>query len=101
MPGQFLRLVLDGLTRINALALPKESVMQEAGNSYVYRVNNEGVVEEVVVQTGLSTPDGKWVIDSGLNPNDKIVANGLLKLRSGMKVNPVIYNPDENTAATK
>lgn len=101
LPGQFLRLVLDGLTRINAISLPKESVMQEAGNSYVYRVNNEGIVEEVVVQTGLSTPDGKWIIDSGLNPNDKIVANGLLKLRSGMKVNPVVYNPDANISVAK
>ena len=92
-PGQFLRLNMGGLTRINAVSLPKESVMQEAGGSYVYRVNAQNEVELATVKTGLTTQDGKWIIDEGLNAGDKIITNSLLKLRQGVKVNPVVANP--------
>ena len=91
-PGQFLRLNMSGLTRLNAVSLPKESVMQEAGGSYVYRVNDKNEVENVSVKTGLTTQDGKWIIDEGLNVGDKVITNSLLKLRQGMKVNPVVAN---------
>ena len=91
-PGQFLRLNMAGLTRLNAIAIPKETVMQEANGSYVYRVNSQNEVEIASVKTGLTTPDGKWIIDEGLNAGDKVIANGLLKLRQGVKVNPVAIN---------
>ena len=85
-PGQFLRLVMEGLTRLDALTLPQEAVMQEANGSYVYRVNAENKVESVAVRTGLTTPDGKWIIDEGLKAGDKVIVSGLLKLRPGMSV---------------
>ena len=91
-PGQFLRLNMSGLTRLNAVSLPKETIMQEATGSYVYRVNANNEIETVKVKTGLTTQDGKWIIDEGLNAGDKIVANSLLKLRPGMKVNPITPN---------
>ena len=91
-PGQFLRLNMSGLTRLNAVSLPKETVMQESTGAYVYRVNDKNEVETVKVKTGVTTNDGKWVIDEGLNAGDRVIANGLLKLRPGMKVNPVIVN---------
>ncbi len=89
-PGQFLRLVLEGLTRIDALTVPQEAVMQGADGSFVYRVNNQGVIENVAVQTGLTTKEGEWIIDEGLSSGDKIIYTDLLKLRPGMKVNPTI-----------
>ena len=87
-PGQFLRLVMEGLTRIDALVVPQEAVMQGANGAYVYRVNANNVVESVNVQTGLSTKDGGWIIDNGLQAGDKIIVSGLMKIRPGMTVNP-------------
>lgn len=87
-PGQFLRLVMEGLTRINALLVPQEAVMQSGAGSYVYRVNDEGKVESVQIRTGLIAPDGSWIIDEGLNPGDVIVTGGLMKIRPGMAVQP-------------
>lgn len=89
-PGQFLRLVMEGLTRIDALAVPQEAVMQGANGAYVYKVNANGVVENAAVKTGLTTPDGQWIIDSGLKAGDKVISTGLLKIRPGMSVNPVV-----------
>lgn len=85
-PGQFLRLAMEGLTRINALLVPQEAVMQSGAGSYVYRINAEGKVESVSVQTGLVAPDGSWIIDEGLSPGDIVVTTGLMKIRPGMSV---------------
>lgn len=91
-PGQFLRLVLEGLTRINALQVPQEAVMQGAQGAYVYKVGESGVVEIANVKTGLTTKDGFWIIDEGLNSGDKVVVSGVMKLRPGMKVDAVVKN---------
>lgn len=88
-PGQFLRLVLEGLTRIDALVVPQEAVMQGANGSFVYRVKADDTVEMVNVRTGIMTKDGGWIIDDGLNAGDKIIVGDLMKMRPGIKVNPV------------
>lgn len=102
-PGQFLRLFMEGLVRIDALVVPQEAIMQGANGAYVYRVNDKDVVESVNVQTGLTTGDGGWIIDNGLKPGDKIVISGIMKIRPGMSVNPKIINQanERNTEATE
>lgn len=87
-PGQFLRLIMEGLTRIDALVVPQEAVMQASDGAFVYRVNEQGVVESVSVQTGLMTKDGGWIIDSGLKPGDVVIVSGVMKIRLGMTVKP-------------
>lgn len=91
-PGQFLRLVMEGLTRIDALVVPQEAVMQGANGAFVYTVNDKNVVEMTNIDTGLSTKDGGWIIDEGLNPGDKVIVSGVMKIRPGMTVNPKIEN---------
>lgn len=91
-PGQFLRLIMEGLTRVDALVVPQEAIMQGANGSVVYRVNPQGIVEAVNVQTGLTTKDGGWIIDEGLKPGDEVVASGLMKIRPGMQVKPQVVN---------
>ncbi len=92
IPGQFLRLMLNGLTRINAITLPQEAVMQGAEGAFVYKINNEGIVEVANVVIGLTTKDGKWIIDEGLNEGDVVITSGLMKVKPAMKVNPNIVN---------
>ena len=99
-PGQFLRLAMEGLTRINALLVPQEAVMQSGAGSYVYRINAEGKVESVSVQTGLVAPDGSWIIDEGLNPGDIVVTTGLMKIRPGMSVKAQLEPQTEDNSPT-
>ena len=99
MPGQFLRVVLEGLTRRNALILPKEAIMQGAKGSYVYRINAGGMVETVDVELGFTTLEGEWIIDKGLTPSDVVAISGLMKLRAGMKVKPEIKLIERNVVA--
>lgn len=88
-PGQFMRLTVEGLERANALTVPQEAIMQGSKGSYIYKVNDKNQVEMVNVTTGIATPDGSWIIDSGLHEGDKVVVNNLMKIRSGMTVNPI------------
>ena len=97
-PGQFLRLAMEGLTRINALLVPQEAVMQSGAGSYVYRINAEGKVESVNVRTGLVAPDGSWIIDEGLNPGDIVVTTGLMKIRPGMSVKAQLESQTEDNS---
>ena len=87
-PGQFVRLVMEGFTRINALLVPQEAVMQSGSGSYVYRLNQDGKIETVQIRTGLTAPDGSWIVDDGLKNGDVILTESLMKLRSGMEVSP-------------
>lgn len=83
MPGQFVRLLLEGIIRKDAIVIPQEAVMQSANGSVVYRINNQGIVEAVPVELGLSTPDGDWIIDEGLKAGDVVIVNGIMKVRAG------------------
>lgn len=100
-PGQFLRLVMEGLTRLDALIVPQEAVMQGANGAYVYRVNPQNIVEMVSINTGLSTQNGGWIVDTGLKKGDKVVINNLMKIRPGMTVTPEITTDDNLEADAK
>ncbi len=88
-PGQFLRLVMEGLTRVNALIVPQEAIMQGANGSYVYVLNGKNMVEMVNIHTGLMTREGGWIVDSGLKVGDRVIVSNLMKIRPGMTVRPV------------
>ncbi len=87
-PGQFLRLVMEGLTRVNALIVPQEAIMQGANGSYVYVINEQNMVESVNIQTGLMTKEGGWIVDNGLKAGDRVIVTNLMKIRPGMTVDP-------------
>ncbi len=100
-PGQFLRLVMEGLTRVDALIVPQEAIMQGTNGSYVYIVNDQDMVETVNVQTGLMTKDGGWIIDNGLEKGNRVVVNNLMKIRPGMKVTPHLVENKQSNETTK
>ena len=90
IPGQFVRLSLDSIVRKNAILIPQEAVMQGAKGAFVYRLNTQNMVENVPVETGTQTADGKWIIDEGLKDGDVIITNGLMKVRPGIPVQAII-----------
>ena len=98
-PGQFVRLVMEGLIRMNALVVPQESVMQGATGPFVYTLNEQGLVETKNIQTGLSTSDGGWIVDAGLNSGDIVITSGLLKIRNGMPVKAEIATEEVASSA--
>ncbi len=72
----------------NSLGVPDTSVMVEGDKSYVYKINNENIVNKTEVITGLRS-NKNIEITSGLNEGDIIVAEGLKKVRPQGKIKPI------------
>jgi len=72
----------------NSLSVPDTSVMVEGDRSYVYKVNNEDIVNKIEVKAGLRSNRNIEII-SGLTEGDIIVAEGLKKVRPRGKIKPI------------
>jgi membrane fusion protein (multidrug efflux system) len=84
LPGEYVRVRLTGGAQ-PAIAVPQTAVLQGAKGPFVWVVNAEGQAEQRVVKTGAWIGD-QWRIIDGLEANDVVVLDNLLKLRPGTKV---------------
>mgnify|MGYP000187493873 CR=1 FL=1 len=96
LAGQFARVrgVLE--TRKDALLVPQRAVSELQGNYRVFVIAQDNTVQMRDVQTGPRIDD-MWLIEKGLEPNERVAVEGLLRLQNGMTVNPL--TPDEVAAA--
>jgi membrane fusion protein (multidrug efflux system) len=96
-PGQFakVRAVTDRLP--GALVIPQRAVADMQGSSMVGVVDAENKVMLKRVKLGPQT-GSDYVISEGLSPGDRVVVEGLQKIRNGMVVTPV--TAEERAAAT-
>lgn len=101
IPGQFLRVSLEGLTRQKAIVLPKSAVMQGAKGSFVYIVGNDGKVASRSVVTGYTTKTGEWIIDEGLEEDETVVLDNFVKIKPGMSVNVQSAGPAAEQVAAQ
>jgi membrane fusion protein (multidrug efflux system) len=83
-PGMLLTVRLATPPR-DTLAVDEISVVQTGTMAFVYRVDPEGKAQRVDVQIG-ARQSGRVEILSGLSAGDRVVAEGLVKLRPGMQV---------------
>jgi membrane fusion protein (multidrug efflux system) len=88
LPGQFVRVRLEGFSRADALAVPQRAVMQGMGRQFVYVVGNGDSVVARDVQTG-PWSGSLWIIDRGLSPGDRVIVEGTQKVAPGRVVKPV------------
>lgn len=84
-PGQFVRVVLSGALRPDAVLVPQKAVLEGPQGKFVYIVNADSKVEIRPVQVGDWRGDD-WIIPSGLKPGDRVIVAGLLKIGPGAPV---------------
>jgi multidrug efflux system membrane fusion protein len=84
-PGQFVDVLLTLTTQPNAIVVPSQAVQVGQSGAYVFVIKNDLTVESrpVVVDRSL---DGESVIANGLQPGEKVVTDGQLRLVPGAKV---------------
>jgi membrane fusion protein (multidrug efflux system) len=88
IPGSLLEIsILYGDKK--SLSIPDTSVMYEGSKKFIYKIIENNVINKVEVETGVRSLGNLEVI-SGLIEGDKIIAEGLTKVRPGMKVKPII-----------
>ncbi len=89
LPGMYVRAVLDKGVASNGILIPQAAVSRDPkGNAIVQVVDAKGGLAPRPV-TAAQTVGDKWLITSGLNVGDKVVVEGLQKVRPGAPVKPV------------
>ncbi|MDA7750015.1 efflux RND transporter periplasmic adaptor subunit [Candidatus Pelagibacter sp.] len=87
IPGSLLEVVINYNIR-DSLGIPDTSVMVEGNKTYVYKVSKDNIANKTEIKIGIR--DGGFIeVITGLNEGDKIVAEGLKKIRPKGKIKPI------------
>lgn len=84
-PGQFVDVVLTLATQANAVVVPSKAVQTGQQGQYVFVVKPDMTVDMRTIKVS-RTAGQDTVIESGLQPGDKVVTDGQLKLTKGARV---------------
>jgi len=96
-PGGYARVRSKSDTVQGAIVLPQRAVaeLQSSYEVAVVGVSNKVHIQPVKVGEQVGS---QWIIESGLHPNDRVVAEGTQKAREGIVIDPQPYH--EETSAT-
>jgi len=89
LPGYFVRVRIPRGEPENALLVPEVALNSDQGGLYVLVVNASNEVEQRKVEIGPLVGSIR-VIEKGLEENDRVVVNGLLRAIPGQKVDPQV-----------
>jgi membrane fusion protein (multidrug efflux system) len=78
-PGQFVRVILKGAQRPNAITVPQRAVMEGPQGKMVYLLSKENTAMPRPVTVG-EWSGSDWIIAAGLQPGDKVIVDGLAKI---------------------
>jgi membrane fusion protein (multidrug efflux system) len=92
LPGQFGRVRVRVEMRRDALVVPQRAVQQMQAMQVVYTVGPDSRVLQRAVSTGPRVGEG-WVIEQGINAGDRVIVEGQLKVRPGVRVRVLPYRP--------
>ncbi|MHA3083504.1 efflux RND transporter periplasmic adaptor subunit [Acinetobacter sp. ANC 5383] len=100
LPGMYVTAqIVEGVVP-NAYLVPQIAVSRTpTGQATVFIVNAKGIVETRNVQTS-ATQGQNWIVTSGLKPGDKVIADGVAKVKEGQQVKTTPYQPAPAQAVT-
>ena len=87
-PGQFVRVIVAALDSPSAIRIPQQAVQELQGTKSVYVVAAGDKVEPRRIVASYRIGND-WVVDEGLAAGDRVVVEGVGKLRPGAQVKPV------------
>ena len=88
IPGSLLEIQIKYNER-DSLSIPDTGVIYEGDKKFVYKVLENNTVQKIEVTTGTRNK-GKIELLSGLVNGNKVVAEGLTKVRPRIKIKPII-----------
>jgi membrane fusion protein (multidrug efflux system) len=92
LPGMFVRaLVKEGINK-QAILIPQQAVSRDPkGNPFALIVDSEGKVQQRMLTVDRAIGD-KWLVTSGLSAGDRVIVEGILKVRPGVGVKAVPFD---------
>ena len=97
-PGQYGRIRTSTRTHLGALLVPQRAVTELQGTYQVAVVDRENKISIRTVKVGERT-GRMWIIDEGLKPGERVVAEGVQKVGPGMQVKPLPFDAAAGQAA--
>ena len=88
LPGSLLEIEIL-YNEKNALSIPDTALIMEGNKKFVYQVIENNMIKKTEIETGVRDQENLEVLD-GLTQGDKVVAEGLTKVRPNMKIKPII-----------
>lgn len=95
LPGEFVKVQIGKKSDQSLVAIPQSAVQKDKDSYYVLVIDKENTVEVRRVQLG-AQQQGQWEVTSGLLIGERIIVEGLQKVRPGVKVNPVMQANSSN-----
>jgi membrane fusion protein, multidrug efflux system len=88
VPGGYVRVQIMRENKTTALLIPQASVQETQAGSYVLTVNDKDIVEQKFIDTG-AVYGTDIIVLKGLKIGERVICQGLQKVREGIKVAPV------------
>ena len=88
-PGLFVRVIVAAFDNPNAIRIPQQAVQELQGLKTVFVVGPEDKVESRQIAANFRQGND-WVVESGLKSGERIVVEGVNKIRPGATVKPVL-----------
>ena len=85
-PGLFARVRLDGGTKYKATLIQDQAIGTDQDRKFVLVLKPDSSVDYRPITLGRTVGNGLRVVQSGLQPGESVVINGLMRVRPGMKV---------------
>lgn len=100
LPGMFVRAIIDEGINQQAILIPQQAVSRDPkGNPLTLIVDAEGKVQQRAISTDRALGD-KWLVATGLAQGDRVIVEGMQRVRPGMAVR-VAPLENSGTAAAK
>jgi membrane fusion protein (multidrug efflux system) len=100
LPGMFVRAVVTEGVNEQAILIPQQAVSRDPkGNPLALVVNGEGKVEQRMLTLDRAIGD-QWLVTAGLAPGDKLIAEGVQKIRPGTAVKEIPFSTEKKQPAT-
>lgn len=97
-PGMTGEIRVNGSAPYQALMVPQTAIQTDGTRRILFLVNEQNTVEAASVDLG-PLSGNMQVIKGGLQANDRVIVNGLLRARPGAVVNPVAVQLDYETTS--
>jgi len=97
-PGQYAKVRTSTKMKPGALLIPQRAVSELQGAYQVAVVGDDSKVTIRTVKPG-ERVGSQWIIDDGLRPGERVIAEGVQKVRTGMQVVAKPYAPPKESAS--
>jgi membrane fusion protein (multidrug efflux system) len=85
--GEFVQVLVQGVTPIEVLGVPRAAILSDQQGDYVYTVGDDNKAVQTRVQLGQSTPSTAAIV-SGLTEGQRVIVEGIQRVHPGIIVVP-------------